>query len=282
MAETRKRADYIGYPRHIRDKIGAMVPAPKRMFDAGTVYVTRKITIGYPTDPSNSRAYGRVRKVERVFRERIEFLTWTKADQAEAVKRGYFIERSRWDNHATVIPLPHGQFTTDADVMREGKRLAIAGDAHALHLCLFVVQQDKYGWSGTWESPTIETYKPSLMWYKELTNAPRVATQRRAQLPPPTMADRTERDDLREELHRVSGGGLTLDHWLYQQPRHASFHAELAYLRTALNLPTPRPRSKGRPRGTVAEHAALRERQFSEWQALNIDEPFHIWWRRQP
>jgi hypothetical protein len=278
MEETRLRADYIGYPRYVRDTDRKMIPAPKRMFDPGSVYVTRKITIGFAKlnddGVANPRSKGRERMVERVFRETIPFITWSIENQSEAVRRGYFLERSAVDNHATVIPLPHGPFKTDADVMRGGKRMALAGDDHSLHLCLFVLQQDQHGWSGTWENVTIARYHPQLLWYKRHVNGP---AARKDHTPKPSPAERTELDDLRHELWRRSAGGTSFDAWLGAQPGHRGCQAELAYLRSALNIPTPRPRSRGRPRGTMASHLALRERQFAEWMALNTDVPFNIW-----
>jgi hypothetical protein len=200
------------------------------MFDPGSVYVTRKLTIGFAKNGvETKRSLGRQRIVEREFYETLPFIKWTRADQAEAIKRGYFLERSRADNHVIVIPLPRDLFSSDADVMREAMRRAREGEAHAVKLITFVLQQDQRGWSGTWESPTIETYRPSLIWYKEHVRGERP----------------TPRGESRNGRYQPTG------------------------------------RSRGRPRGTVAEHALRRDLQMKEYNASGTALPYADWCKTQ-
>lgn len=102
-------------------------------------------------------------------------LTWTMVDQMMAVDHGYFFERVMPRNAVRVIPLRRGH--TDSDVCNELERAAFHGDRHALKALLFIEQQDRQGWSGSWGHPVIETYNPALRWYKMRKQAHREVTE---------------------------------------------------------------------------------------------------------
>ena len=177
--ETRVRLPYEGSPRFIRGKFGQMVPATKRHFDPGTIRDFKGRPKRQVTDTKlvhRGRGlhggsiiktvveHGRPRfKLGGIIK--LPYIKWLVIDQVEAVKRGYFIARAS-DNHARVLPLPHGSFAGDADVMNAAERLALHHDAHALKLVAFVAQQDRFGWSGVWETRAVETCSRTLTWFK--------------------------------------------------------------------------------------------------------------------
>jgi hypothetical protein len=102
-------------------------------------------------------------------------VTWTRADQFEAVKRGYYVARAD-DRHAWVVILNGSQFKDDTGVMAsEDKNWRTTGDPHALKLCQFVAQQDWHKCAGAWESPSIAVLNSPnprrMRWFKAYAEA---------------------------------------------------------------------------------------------------------------
>lgn len=173
--ETRLKAIYVGTPPMVRLKTSEIIRTPNRLFDAGSVY----------QGLDDGGVAVTLRALRRV--KTVAYLKWTKADQFEAVKRGYFIERGK-DNHAIVITLESrptiktravidGCFSvdrerpeTDAEIMKDAMRLWRAGDGHAAHLIAFVTQQDMYKWVGVWDV-AVETFTERLVWFKLMSGA---------------------------------------------------------------------------------------------------------------
>ena len=107
-------------------------------------------------------------------------IKWSRADQAAAVDRGYFVARHGLnelenlpvcnygsENRAVIIPLGNSPYLSDADVMDAVERAAFHRDRHAMKLILFVEQQDRHGYSRSW-NPAIESLTKTLTWYKQI------------------------------------------------------------------------------------------------------------------
>lgn len=99
---------------------------------------------------------------------------WTQSDQAEAIKRDFFLQRHAPRNHVWVRSVSGRD--TDSAVCNELERYAFLGDPHALKALLFIEQQDRYGWSGAWDRPAIETMG-QLRWFKDICAANRKDAQ---------------------------------------------------------------------------------------------------------
>jgi hypothetical protein len=102
-------------------------------------------------------------------------LTWDKADQFEAVKRGYFIERAS-DCRVRVLPLVGSRYFNDEEIMNDAVARAFRLDEHAVKLIKFVAQQDEHKCLGAWGSPTIELCRidcvaSKMRWFKAYAEA---------------------------------------------------------------------------------------------------------------
>lgn len=91
-------------------------------------------------------------------------LNWSVHDQAEAVDRGFFLERCTTDNHVRVIPTKK-TFDTDKEVVDTLMMQAFLGDSFAGKAMAFIEQQDTYAYSSVWDD-RISTYNQQLRWYK--------------------------------------------------------------------------------------------------------------------
>ena len=109
----------------------------------------------------------------------IPLIRWTKKWQGWAIDNGFFLERSTLfdpgkggalahsdDEHVRVLPL--GNYATDQDVMNMLERAIFHRDPFAELALEFIEQQDKYGYSGMWDSITIQTFDHNLLWYKRV------------------------------------------------------------------------------------------------------------------
>jgi hypothetical protein len=214
---------------------------------------------------------------------------WSKADQFEAVKRGYFIERALKDNHAVVLPLITNP-RTDTGIMRDAaRRVRASADPHAIKLCQFVQQQDEYLWPGMWETVTIETClsrdASKMRWFKAYAEA--------------------NDPDRNPELKRNLGGrppgptGYAMPRYIRSQPdtvkgmaraREADLKRRLRNKYGAEAL-TPEERAQNRIAGATKRSEIAREKRESiayaadqyramaleEWHAENIQMPFETW-----
>lgn len=119
----------------------------------------------------------RVHKPQRAFSPTGQANRWTVELQDECVKRGFFFERTLPHNDVRIIPIRdednvryHVNYTDWLHYDEAGIMDALLdGAAHNVSFDIvavaFITQQDEYGYSGVWDK-SVETYNPSLRWYK--------------------------------------------------------------------------------------------------------------------
>jgi hypothetical protein len=204
----------------------------------------------------------------------VPFIKWTVDDQAEAVKRGYFVERHAHDNHAIIIPLPLHTFKSDSEVMSSEMKRAKDGDRWTIERFLpFVVQQDQRGWTGTWDK-AIETYNAKLIWYRTRVAATRAARDAAAASKPRGRPKGTPyaRELFAEQQFKAwpVASGVTFHDWCKTQP---SF-GEWLELNPDANVPrTWKPKDYSVPTAKEQYEARIREAYGND----ALSDPEHAW-----
>ena len=145
--EIRRRFKYVGAPRLARDTVTGMLS----------------------------------HRAQRAFacpdRFRLTAHIWFVFDQAEALKRGYFLERVTPRNDVRIVPTDACQHT-DLDICNALEQAAFHGDEHAMKALAFIEQQDRFGWSGMWAIRDIEHKSSALRWWKDWEAARRLGITR--------------------------------------------------------------------------------------------------------
>jgi predicted ATPase len=105
---------------------------------------------------------------QRRFAAPSDAIIWTRDLQATAVAAGVFLRRVLPHNCVYVHNLVAGDEIEASEqiAMDALEALAFRNDAFAQTALAFIEQQDKYGWSGTWE-PAVETFQKTMRWLQE-------------------------------------------------------------------------------------------------------------------
>ncbi len=177
-----------------------------------------------PTFPYNGlpryqylRSGQRVHRGQRMFAVpdavRLNALYWTREDQAWAVSQGFFVSRVQPTNHVRLVSLRTPKSEGELSDWLSQELFRNPASKHLQKTLSFIEQQDRLGWSNTWETLSIETPRTKMRWLADMrhqrgTIAGRISKEDRQRVYDHVRADanRASRDELgleTRELRRI-------------------------------------------------------------------------------
>lgn len=116
---------------------------------------------------------------QRAFNAPSGAIVWTRNDQFRAIALGFALVRVHPTNrvYVQIVMVPHRHemfphwrdFRHDLDILAKLERVAFwRPGCWAWKALAFIEQQDKWGFSSTWEDTQIETVSSRLQWFNEM------------------------------------------------------------------------------------------------------------------